>query len=187
MARSFNNTLIQFSPSDAFLTHGDGSTIAFWLRTTQTTSNTGLVSWWNGSSRGGEGVLINNVAGKMSMAFSGGIDGNILTTSAGWNDGNWHHFACSFDRTTTAGGVKLYKDGVADGTGARALSFGQGGQTLNIGAVADGFWGRYVGDMADFGMWDVKLDPLQIAALARGAPCSYIRPERLQVYVPMVD
>lgn len=187
MGHSFNNTLIQFQPNDAFNTKADGATWAIWLRTTQTSGNTGIVSYWAGNSRGGPAILLNNTAGNVGMFFGGGLDGGVNCLGGGMNDGNWHHFAATFDRTGASNNIKVYKDGVYSNQGTSTANWGQGGQTMNIGAVADGFWARYVGDLAEFAIWDRKLSADEILALALGSPAGYISPQDLELYVPMLD
>lgn len=189
MARSFtggNN--VQIAPNDAFNCKGDGMTLAFWLRTTQANGNTGILSNWNGSSRGGFGVLLNNSAGQVAFAVNGGVapGGNVNTAGAAVNDGNWHHFAVTFDRTGATNNCRVFKDGAFSAQGTIGASWAQGGQTLIIGSAADGFWARYSGDLAEFGLWTGKLTDEQIAAMAAGAPASYMRPDALEAYLPFL-
>lgn len=192
MARNFtggNN--VQIAPDGVFNVGPEGATLAFWLRTTQTNSNTGIMSNWNGSSRGGYGILINNVANQVAFVANGGLSpgGNISTSGTGgaMNDGNWHHFAVTFDRTGAANNCRLFKDGVFSNQGTLDANWVQGGQTYIIGSAADGFWARYNGDLAEYGLWSGKLTDGQIAALGSGAPCSYIRPDILELYLPFLD
>jgi len=190
MARNFSSgSNVQISPQDAFKCKDGGATIAFWLRTTQSNSNTGIASNWNGSSRGGLGILLNNVAGQVAFVANGGLSpgGNISTSGAAVNDGNWHHIAITFDRTGASNNCRLYKDGVFSNQGTLDANWVQGGQTMIIGAAADGFWARYNGDLAEWGHWDGKLTDLQIAALASGAPCGYVNPAKLELYLPFFE
>lgn len=190
MARNFSGgSNVQVGPADAFNVKDDGATVAFWLRTTQTNSNTGVMSNWNGSSRGGFGILTNNVAGQVAFVANGGLapGGNISTTGAAVTDGNWHHIAITFDRTGASNNCRLYKDGVFSNQGTLDANWVQGGQTYIIGAAADGFWTRYNGDLAEWGHWNGKLTDLQIAALASGAPCGYINPAQLELYIPFFE
>lgn len=190
MARSFaggNN--VQIAPSEAFNCKGDGMTLAFWIRTTQTNSNTGVMSNWNGSSRAGYGILINNVAGQVAFVANGGLapGGNISTSGAAMNDGNWHHIAITFDRTGAANNCRLYKDGAFSNQGTLDANWVQGGQTYIIGSAADGFWVRFNGDLAEWAVWDGKLSDSEIAALGAGAPAGYIRPKKIQLYIPFLE
>lgn len=190
MGRSFTGGQnVAIAPSEYFNCKGDGMTLAYWIRTTQVNSNTGVLSNWNGSSRGGFGSLLNNVAGQLTLTVNGGVapGGNINTVGAAINDGNWHHFAATFDRTGAANNCRLFKDGVYNTQGTIGANWVQGGQTMVVGSASDSFWARYVGDLAEVGVWTCKLTDEQIAALAAGAPCSYARPDLLELYLPFLD
>lgn len=181
---------MQIAPSEAFNCFAEGITVAFWLRTTQTSGNTGIASNWAGNSRGGFGVLLNNTAGQVQLVVNGGLSpgGSISTTgSPSMNDGNWHHFAATFDRTGNTNNCRVFKDGVYNNQGTINANWVQGGQTMIIGSAADGFWARYVGDLAEWGQWSTKLTDDQIAALAAGTPCGYVRPKKLELYLPFLD
>lgn len=191
MARSFTGgSNVQIAPSEFFNCKSEGITIAFWMRSTQTSTNTGIASNWNGSSRGGFGVLQNSTAGQVQLAVNGGLapGGNVSTTgSPSMNDGNWHHFAATFDRAGGTNNCRVFKDGAYNNQGNVDANWVQGGQTMIIGSAADGFWARYVGDLAEWGHWSKKLTDAEIAALAAGTPCSYISPQSLELYLPFLD
>lgn len=95
---------------------------------------------------------------------------NTFTTSAGWNDGTWHHIAVTWDGTTTANAVKIYIDGVLDtqgtatGTGVRNMTASN--SYVTFGAIASGTW-FFDGLISEpFICKDTVLTPTEIAAIA---------------------
>ncbi len=105
-------------------TVSDDFTVAFWLKTTQTSTAT---SWWAGS-----GLVDGEVSGTANdfgvslgsgqVLFGTGSAGGQDTTLAGGavSDGSWHHVVAT--RVKTTGAMRLYVDGaqVASGTGSTA-------------------------------------------------------------------
>jgi hypothetical protein len=164
--------------------------IAFFIKTTQLTTNTAVVTYWNSISRNGAGVLLNNAANKISGVgeSSTGAVVNIASATS-INDGNPHHIAFNYNRNS-GGSNQLYIDGVqetaanssAAWTSASAAFWTQAGKNL------DPFWAGFVGDLWEIGHWQGgQLNADQIAALAKGFSPKLVKPSSLILYAPLVS
>lgn len=54
------------------------------------------------------------------------------------------------------------------------------------GTVAGVYENPWIGDMAEFGIWNVALTAAEIAALSDGIACNRVRPQSLVFYAPLV-
>lgn len=170
------------------------ATIAFWMRTTQTTANTIPVSYWGNTSRNGFGFILNGVAGKISPQ-GWGLSSNRITqnSTTSVNDGNPHHVAWRFGRGTS-NGCQLFINGVQEATGTCSGDWNSGntGFFIQLADQVDTFWPTYVGDLWEVGYWvGAVLSDDDIAALGGAggkvpiAP-PRIRPSLLRAYIPLV-
>jgi len=159
-------------PGSTALTFGTGDfTIEFWFRTTATLQYTSFIS--NESSGGTVGytLLLNTVTndGKFVLYDTGSP---LFTTSTGgYNDNNWHHFALV--RIGTA--FVMYVDGVSRASATSSASVGGGTNTIYIGASSiagrgyNGFisnWRMVKGVGVYTGAFTVPTSPLGTAQAA---------------------
>lgn len=165
-------------------------TLAFWMKTTQTTSNALPFSYWGATSRNGWGMILNS-GGAGKINFQGyGVTANrislVSTTSV--NDGNPHHVAVTYGRNNT-NGCALYVDGNLEASGSSSGDWNSAGTNffMQAGEPVDTFWPSYVGDLWDMAHWDGSpvLDSAEIAALAKGFPPHLVRPAFLEFYAPL--
>ncbi len=91
------------------------------------------------------------------LQFSGGgvsVEGSVTIS-----DGNWHHVAVSYDGTN----IKLYVDGVADGSGSVTLN--TSGTVLRLGRRNDPAGGEYFTGMLDeVRVWSLSKSVTEINA-----------------------
>lgn len=187
MSRSFIAGDYLELASNAALNSG---TVAFWLKTTQTTANTALLTRWSSTSRLGFGIALNVTANKLrvqaylSTATSPPLDmaGTITV-----NDGNWHHVAMVLDLTTAANGNKLYVDGALDVQATAGSAWACSGNKVRVGKTEDSFWGQPVDDKAEIAWWSAQLTADEVAALAKRVSPLNIRPASLELYIPCWD
>ncbi|WP_192243592.1 LamG-like jellyroll fold domain-containing protein [Mesorhizobium silamurunense] len=163
---------------------------AFWLKTTQTTSNVSVMSHWSTGSRLGFGILLNNTANKLTAVGypSSTPAGITLISTSNLNDGNWRHVAFNFNRSSGQANA-LFIDGVSEVSGNSSSNWGNNlTPTYSIAcSQLNGFWSAYVGEIAEIGYWSTNLTSDEIAALAKGYAPSTIRPTSLTVaYAPLV-
>jgi hypothetical protein len=128
-------------------------TIEFWLKTTQTTPYACVVTRdWQGSPyTGGWSILLNSPSsGSIQVWVADYSTGAALVTAstAGYNDGNWHHIALVRNGT----GFTLYLDGVSVGTATSSLAFAYVSKPVTV--ADDGTFGggarAFNGSLDDF-------------------------------------
>jgi len=154
-----------------------------------TTGSMTLAAWLRGTTTGGfrqvfgrghQGERLFNFANSVNedigFAISntnvGGFQFNVANTTPDVNDGNWHHFAMSYDapaKTVTLffdGAVALVHNLPAGATNRVSIGSGAG---VGIGMRYDGqnqLLDHYIDDAV---MWDEAADPAKIALIASGA------------------
>lgn len=108
-------------------------TIEFWFKSTQTTSNVGLLvrSWAGGYTGGWSFQLNGNGSGPLTLYWADYSTGSVFMqgSGTGHRDGNWHHVAW-----TRSGNVhRLFLDGVQVAITTTSANFGPSTQILAIG------------------------------------------------------
>lgn len=162
--------------------------IAFRMKTTQTTVNAAVLSYWGPSSRNGFGFVINNTANKIFVqGWSSSTQRIFLTSTSDINDGNWRSVAFNYTRTS-GGGNALFIDGTQEASGNSSGDWTTAATDfwIALGDNPDSFWPTYVGDNAEIGHWNTQLSADEIAALAKGFSPRLIRPTSLIFHAPIV-
>ncbi|MCH2062321.1 MAG: lamin tail domain-containing protein [Roseibacillus sp.] len=152
-------------------------TVVFWVKSTDT-SDHGIVSWGssNSNSHRYHIRLNSNPASGTEGAIRCEVGGGNTVGSTALADNQWHHVAVVFaqDATPNISDVLFYVDGVLDprsGTGNLALDTdisGPDATPVVIGRRVLGANRYFSGRLADVAIYDVALDPDDIAQLANG-------------------
>lgn len=109
------------------------------------------------------------------LSFDGNAGRQIVTTTAGWNNGAWHHCIGTYTGSNTAAGLNIYMDGklqpssVLSNTDPGTLadsSFRIGAQQVSSGAGAGN---PLNGSMAHIAMYNYALSAGRILAHYRAA------------------
>lgn len=129
----------------------------------------GIITDLNGAARA---VVI----GPLATAF---VNPPIPTA-----DNTWIHvcgvFACSTSRTAYLNGANPETNTANIGT-QNAPTYVMVGARYNVSVGS--YWN---GDLAEVGIWNAELTADEIASLAKGMPCSLIRPQNLALYMPLI-
>lgn len=118
---SFDGSSYISVPDDPLFSLGQSTDLAIsgWFNTTA--SNGFLFDKSNGST-GYFAAFPNDGSNEiLFFAIQDGVGSSQVRSSAGFNDGKWHHFAMQMDRN---GGMQIYIDGLLDRENANALSDG---------------------------------------------------------------
>lgn len=162
--------------------------VSFWVSSTNSTQNTGIVAWGNAATPNGRKwhVRLNNSAGngpagavRTEIQGSFEIDGNPLT------DGSWHHVVSIYSAGGTfgSGQVSHYIDGVLVSDGQANT----GGDTTVVNTVTSStvsggtypvvLGGRHQGVLASFNgmidevrIYDHALDANEVQGLYQAVP-----------------
>jgi len=167
-----NQSAVQVS-SNLIAPLGTTSTLAAWVKTTQTGSNNHQQApAITGVDQQGTTSDINwgtlNASGQIGIYV--GDTGGVYSTSP-INDGQWHHVAMTRDATT--GQVQLYIDGVLNGSSTLAAATGiKAAQFYLIGALTDRSSAGYVtganyfnGQLDDVRIYNRVLSALEISQI----------------------
>jgi photosystem II stability/assembly factor-like uncharacterized protein len=137
-------------------------TVAFWFKTTTTSSNGTMVTDKNGRNGVYDGWVFAMNSGRVRFNIGDGEDAGHrvdLYSQYGLNDGQWHHVAASVSRT---GNAVLYIDGESkSSTSATDLLTINSVHPLCFGA--DALYGySYAGELDEVKIWNVALSQSQI-------------------------
>lgn len=170
MARNFNGT----SDFIEWLALPSGDTSALinlgcWFKTSASTG--GLLCSDDGNTHRVTQFKVN--ATKMQWFLSTGGTLHTLNGSVVVNDGKWHHAAGSYDGTT----MRLYVDGVLDGTLTTGATSTLAGRRLRAGAQIPGVTAQFLnGSMAEVFIRYSAITAGEAKALAAGLPASHLAP-----------
>lgn len=142
---SGSNTAVTFDGSNDYLevdrTVSDDFSVELWFKSTQ---GIGTGSQWYS----GAGLLDADVAGTandfgLSLRSDGRVtagvgnpDTTVVSTSSGFNNGQWHHVV--FTRTKATGALALYIDGQAQGTGTGGTQSLTAASRMDVGRIRTG-------------------------------------------------
>jgi len=161
-----------------------------------------MACWFNADALSEEGHLISindwsavqlwgigmGHAGDNSSLAAGAFGGSswsVATDPTTLSAGRWYHGAGVFESDDTNRSVFL--DGTE--TTNSATQTPSNVDNLMIGSQAYNSQPRqqFDGKIAEVGIWNVKLTPAEIAALAAGYSPLFVRPQNLVIYVPLIN
>jgi trimeric autotransporter adhesin len=145
-----------------------------WFKTTGSSSNTGFVCKNITNSGSGHELILNLLGntGKLSGTVDGSVAGYAIG-SATVNDGKWHHAVGIFN-AVSGSAQNVYVDGVLDSTFNSTAAPIVELVGVRLGKHADNFWANFVGEIADYAMFQRALTTNEITALSRGISPSKI-------------
>ena len=118
-------------------------------------------SW--GGTHGNSGFLLRKAEnGTTALNFNAGLVGNKwegITGATSLTASTWYHIAIVMNNLE----LKLYVNGVLDGSGTLSALMAPPPVPLTIGTCANDFGRRFTGKMADVRFWSVERTPAQIA------------------------
>jgi len=147
-----NETNFDFERTDPFSIH-------FRFRNTSS-SDQMLVGKRNGVTSSNTGWSVHtNSSGNIRFEIADGTNEFFAASSSGYNDGKWHTVVAAFDGSSNQSGMRIYIDGVLDGTGtdsAMSISI-LNNLAVSIGSRNDGTTVNYIGDLDEVRIYDVNL------------------------------
>lgn len=136
-----SNSYVRSISSDIIPTSA-GGTLSAWIKTTDATSGTYILSV--------EGAWVLQYQGGGILAFLDGSSSGNGTFGSNLNDNNWHHVLAANDGSTT----RLYVDGVLMGSYAETITnLSALSRQTSIGASYDGSSNFFAGLVDDVGIW----------------------------------
>lgn len=121
---------------------------------------------------------IRATAGGSTNAFSDSTSTASLNT--------WCHTAGVFSSLSSR---TSYLNGTASSENTTTISqssFTEVVIAAQQGGVANTYENQWIGDIAEFGIWNVALTAAEISSLSKGMACNLIRPQSLVFYAPLV-
>jgi hypothetical protein len=167
------NTAVTFNGTNQYATVPrqiqDDFSIEFFFKSTQGIGTAPW--WWSGAglvdaemNAGNDDFGIALRSDGRVMAGTGNLAGptdvTITSTTAGYNNGIWHHVV--FTRTRASGAIKIYVDGSLEASGTAYTNSLAANPQLTIGRIASG--GNYfAGSLDDIAVYNVVLTDTQVA------------------------
>ncbi len=140
-------------------------TLAAWIRPNQNTFQQAIIEKYDVPGLNGYFLRFNG-AGKLEASVCGptpGIYCNTYATGATTiTTGSWHHVAAVYDGLT----IKVYLDGLLDGTVIATVAPTDGGTSLKIGARGDDANTRLNGQIDEAKIFNRALSANEVAGLA---------------------
>ena len=99
--------------------------------------------------------------GKVTAGVGGVSDTSIVSTSGGFNDGNWHQVV--FRRTKSSGALSLYVDGVSQGSTTGTTSSLTAPSYIRFGSLQTGII-FFDGKLDEVAVYNTVLSTSTIAA-----------------------
>lgn len=147
-------------------TIADDFSIEFWFKSTQGIGTGG--QWWQAAGLvdgevngafGDFGVTLRS-DGRV-VAGVGTPDVSVVSSTAGFNDGGWHHVV--FTRAKLTGALALYVDGVPMGTATGSTLSLTSSPIVAFGSLATG-GNRLVGSIDEVSMYNIAMSSSAVAA-----------------------
>lgn len=151
-------TSIDISNAGSVL-QGSAWSVGGWVKSTDSSgTNQAIISSGTGTSN--EMILsYDGSTGQFRGTSRATSSSNQVTSSTGNSVDQWHHVALTFDGTSS---VKMYVDGVADGTGTGEVLTNTGVSNLKIGDNAHGT-GFLTGNLDQLFLYDKELTATEVA------------------------
>lgn len=160
-------------------------TLAMWLKFTTPASTAYILRKADTSSNNPYYIQVAS-NGKISARVNGINGGGI----AGLDDNQWHHFAMTYQGSSSY--LRTYKDGVLVASNTTATAPTSNNFLATLGGSAKGNL-MFAGSIDDVRIYDRKLSSDEIAQLAalphldESAPCTPVTDTNLQGFWPMAD
>jgi uncharacterized repeat protein (TIGR01451 family) len=165
-----SNTAVSFDGVDDYVSAArqvqDDLSVEFWFKSTQGLGTN--AQWW-----GNAGLVDAEVAGAandfgLSLRSDGRItagtgtpDASIVSSSAGYNDGNWHHVV--FTRTRSSGALNLYVDGASAGSATGSTASLTAPASIDFGRIHTGT-NYFAGSLDEVATYNVALSQATVTA-----------------------
>jgi Concanavalin A-like lectin/glucanases superfamily len=190
MARDFPGTAGNyFDLGDVVDITGTALTVACWVRPDSTLN----YDWWVSKEDGianiqyalaGVGEIGGASTGTAQFRIGSPSVINAVATATSLGTGVWKHLA-GVKNGSGAGALKIYLNGVQDGSVADTLVIGHLGTPLRFGTRGNDDIVQADGRLAEVGIWDAALSVAEILALAKGTSPGQVRPLSLKGYWPL--
>lgn len=145
-----------------------------------------IVGLWEAGSNNGFRLQIEAPGGltKARCGTKAGGTASNATTSTTITDTNWHSVV---GEITAANARQVWLDNGGNGSASTSLTPGTLTKT-SIGAFDNGgtLGGNVAHELADIAVWSVTLTADERAALAAGVSPLLIRPDKLEIYLPLM-
>lgn len=185
MSRDFNGTADWLRAASAPGVTGMPLSIAAWFNPDNVTTSGFLVAVHldNNDSYGlrASGATAGDPVTAIQVA--GGVSASAVS-STGYTAGSWHHACAVFTSSTLRA---AYRNGASKGTNATANApAASTGVTVGGNGVPTTPTALFPGLIAEIGVWNVALSDAEVALLATGELPSFVRPDDLVAYWPLI-
>ena len=153
-----------YIPSSASLDLKGPLTVAAWVRCPSGTTSGNSEILWHGDLRGGTDPYFLHVQdGRVAFVVNPTPNENVIAASRNLVDDQFHFWAGVWDQT--GGKILLYKDGNLETTTSittATLNYNTAGMWTMIGAVDNGNWQNFQGNIDEIRVYNVALTQQQV-------------------------
>ena len=178
---------IDFGVGDLISANASPLSFFMWLKTMQSSSNTGILGKHEATgSNDGFTLFMNNTPGKLSLQAKVATEVfPFVTGTTTINDDVWHAIGLNVNY----GGAQVqevYVDAALEFNPTANQPWGTTSNAPRLASMSDSFWDKFVGQMAEIAWWSDRRSAAEMAALAKGFSPRNISPQTLLLYVPGV-
>jgi hypothetical protein len=180
VARTFSNTGVYLSSGNAPVA-GYPLSVAIWFQT----AASGYIGYQLaslGDTVSSDAVYLATAGSPFPVSWRqqnvGGT--NVVDTTAAYGSQVWQH-ACGVSASDSD--HRVYVNGGNKGTSSVQKILNGFNQTSIATNLAHGF--DFSGELAEFAVWNAALTDAEVATLAAGFSPLFVRPQNLQIYVPI--
>jgi hypothetical protein len=143
----------------------------FWVKTTQSGSFVGFVGKADAAVSLNGLIMQMDPSGLPRLEVKNATQTTLLTGSTHLNDGQWHHFALTFQ---SAGPMVMYVDGQVQATGT-APNFTFNPNPMRFGTQLDTFWAPYNGLLDEVQIYNRVLSAAEIQAIFNAGSAGLVK------------
>ncbi len=188
MARNFVAASSQYLEKSGFVVTNEPFTFACWCLVSATNGLAQTLIYQGGSTVSGQGIwrtgILDTSVPFIQKQDNGGFTSQITNATTSVSTGVWNHICGVFSADNSR---TIYLNGGNSATGTTNITTDPStNPTTSIGRRANATPRYWNGNIAEAGIWSVALTSDDVAQLAAGYAPTLVRPEALELYMPLV-
>ncbi len=186
MARDFeesSNEYVEIGDVAALDFTGDEITLSVWIRPEALDGEQKVLAKWSDAGGAFQYLLSVTASDVVQFVVNAASSNGVASGSTALTAGTWCHHAGTYDGSN----VRVYLNGVEDGSTSKTGNMSSNTAPVRIGAGSGGSGTEqpFDGDIGHCAIWDTPLTAGEVASLAAGVSPLKIHRENLLFYAPL--